>query len=126
MQSETSTARRVLHVVASEGKKENGRIVRARAQVIASLCVVAVLLGIDYKAAFILFSYLNPSLDGTSVGPAFLALTVPVAVVAVHLLIKDKGGAEIEGRLQKLAGIGVFVFFARHGDAVVAYLLRCH
>lgn len=110
MTTDTSGARRVVHAVAYEGKKEDSRIVNARIQVIVFSCIVAVLLGIDYKAAHILFSYLDPTLDGTSVGPAFLALTVPVAVVAVHLLIKDKDGKRIEERLHKLAGVGVFVF----------------
>ncbi|MFN3226829.1 MAG: hypothetical protein ACE360_11340 [Hyphomicrobiales bacterium] len=112
MTTESSQVRRLLHTVAHEGVLETRRIRNARITVISMMCVVAVLLGIDYKAAFILFSYLDPTLDGTSVGPAFLALTVPVGVVAIHLLIKDKNGGLIEDRLQKLAGIGVFIFFA--------------
>jgi hypothetical protein len=111
MPTDTSAARRVNHAVAYEGRLENSRIINGRILVTVWSCLCAVLLFIDYKAAFILFSYLDPTLDGTSVGPAFLALTVPVAVVAIHLLIKDAGGAEIEERLHKLAGVGVFIFF---------------
>ena len=111
MPTDTSAARRTIHNVAYEGRRENRVIINARIMVVAFSCICAVLLGIDYKAAYILFSYLDPTLDGTSVGPAFLALTVPVAVVTIHLLIKDEGGAKIEQRLHKLAGVGVFVFF---------------
>lgn len=110
MATETARLGRLLHTVSHLAFKEAKRVIKARINVAVISCVVAVILAIDYKAALILFTYLDPTLDGASLGPAFLALTLPVAVVAVHLLIKDEGGALIEKRLQKLAGVGVFVF----------------
>jgi hypothetical protein len=110
MITNTASVTRLLHTVAHLALKEGKRVLKARMNVAVLSCLVAVILGIDYKAALILFTYLDPTLDGASLGPAFLALTLPVAVVAVHLLIKDEGGEAIEKRLRKLAGVGVFVF----------------
>lgn len=111
MPTDTSAARRMNHAVAHEARREDALIVSARFWIPIWSLICAVLLFVDYKAAYILFSYLDPTLDGTSVGPAFLALTVPIAVIAIHLLIMDEGGPQIEERLHKLAGVGVFVFF---------------
>lgn len=110
MSDHLSKARQILHGVVYEAKKERRRVAKATRELILLSCVVTVLLGIDYKLALIMFTYLDPNLDGTSLGPAVLALSVPVAVVTIHLLIADHDGTKIEDRLQKLAGIGVFVF----------------
>ncbi|MEM6914119.1 MAG: hypothetical protein AAF511_09090, partial [Pseudomonadota bacterium] len=92
MPTDTSAARRTNHAVSHEAQREDALIIGARFWIPIWSLICAVLLFVDYKAAYILFSYLDPTLDGTSVGPAFLALTVPIAVIAIHLLIKDEGG----------------------------------
>ena len=102
----TSVGRDVLH----QARLEEKRLRNAITLVVGLSLVVTVLLGVDYTAARIMFTYLDPTLGDVSLGPEFLALTVPIAVVAIHLRIADEGGHTLEYRLRRLAGVGVFVF----------------
>lgn len=101
---------RVLRDVVYEAGKEARRIVRAKFECVLLFAGFFLVLGFDYKAAHVMFSYLDPTLGDVSMGPAILALSVPVAVAAIHLLTDDKDGEAIEARLHRLAGFGVFVF----------------
>lgn len=103
-------ALRVARDVGYQADLEDRRLRHARRDFILLSLLVAMLLGLDYTTAHIMFTYLDPTLGGVSLGPEFLALTVPTAVVAVHLLIAEEGGKAIEYRLKRLAGVGVFVF----------------
>ncbi len=103
-------AMRILRDVVHQANLEQKRLRRARVEFLALSLLVVVLLGIDYKIAHIMFSYLDPTLGDVSLGPAFLALSVPVAVIVIHLLISESEGQSIEYRLRRLAGVGVFVF----------------
>ena len=110
MFEQVSQLMRLLRGVVYEAKLEAKRIKRAKVEFAVLSVFVALLLGVDYTAARIIFAYLDPTLGQTSLGPAFIALCVPIAVVAVHLLVADDGGKTIEHRLKRLAGVGVFVF----------------
>lgn len=101
---------RVLRVVVHEAILEEKRIRRAFVEFLALSALVVVLLAIDYKIASVMFSVLDPSFGDVSLGPAFLALSVPVAVIVIHLLVSEDEGHTIEHRLRRLAGVGVFVF----------------
>ena len=114
----------VVRHAASLGKLEAKRIQRAKILFVTLSCLIAVLLGVDYTAARIIFSYLDPTLGSISLGPDLIALCVPIAVIAVHLLISDDGGKRIEYRLRRLAGVGVFVFLFGIAMMFVAGLSR--
>jgi hypothetical protein len=110
MREQVRQLMRLLRGVVYEVKLEAKRNKRAKVEFFTLSAIVALLLGVDYTAARIIFAYLDPTLGQTSLGPEFIALCVPIAVVAVHLLIADDGGKTIEHRLKRLAGVGVFVF----------------
>ncbi len=105
-----STATGIARQVKYDAKLEEKRLKRAWISFLISSFVVMILLGVDYTAARIMFTYLDPTLGDVSLGPEFLALTVPIAVVAIHLRIADKNGQALEHRLRRLAGVGMFVF----------------
>ncbi|WP_316861070.1 hypothetical protein [uncultured Cohaesibacter sp.] len=106
---------RIVRDVGYQAHKENKRLRKAKVEAgIIGVCVFALLM-IDYTAARIMFTYLDPTLGDVSMGPDFLALTVPVAVIAIHLLVKEQGGAVFERQLVRLAGVGVVVFIAGMG-----------
>ncbi|MBO6814526.1 MAG: hypothetical protein JJ891_06680 [Rhizobiaceae bacterium] len=100
----------LLRKVMREARLEEKRIVRARNEFIILSFLVATLLLIDYSAALVIFEYLDPTLGKVSMGPAVIALCVPTAVVALHLLMHDTGGEQIEQRLKRFSGVGVFIF----------------
>lgn len=110
MHKQVGNLTRQLRGVAYEAKQEQKRIKLARREFVLFSLLVALLLGVDYTSALIIFSYLDPTLGQVSLGPELIALCVPIAVVAVHLLVADDGGKTIEHRLKRLAGVGVFVF----------------
>lgn len=110
MLGQLSQSMRHLRGVVYEAKLEAKRVKRAKVEFGMFSVLVALLLAVDYTAARIIFAYLDPTLGQTSLGPEFIALCVPIAVVAVHLLVADDGGKTIEYRLKRLAGVGVFVF----------------
>lgn len=103
-------ARRVVSDMQSEARKEKRRLAKARREFVILSLLVALLLSIDYFAAALLFDYLSPSLGGVPMNAYFLALTVPVAVIAIHVLLAEDGGASMELRLRRLARVGVLVF----------------
>lgn len=110
MFTQQSDGMRILHDVVHQAELQERRVRRALGELIAFSFLAAFILLIDYKMALVMFTYLDPTLDDTSLGPAILALSVPVAVVTIHLLVSDAGGRAIEKRLHGLAGVGVFVF----------------
>ena len=111
MQDRDGRTRTVIRDVVSQGNLEERRLFQAFVMIGLFGIAVFVLLGIDYKLAHIMFSYLDPTLGDTSLGPAFLALSVPIAVLVINMLIREKqNGKKIELNLQRLAGIGVIVF----------------
>jgi len=101
---------RILRDVNYQSALETRRLRQAKFWFVFLSCLVAIILGVDYMMALTMFDYMDPTLGGISLGPAILALSVPIAVVAVHLLIADDGGKAFEYRLRRLAGIGVIVF----------------
>ncbi len=110
MTNRKSESMRVLRDVGYQARLEERRFRNAKTEFVFLSCLVALLLGVDYTMARIMFDYLDPTLGGVSLGPEFLALSVPTAVVAVHLLISDDDGQTIEYRLRRLASVGVFIF----------------
>ena len=110
MADELAKIMRLARDVAYQARLEEKRLRSAIVMFVFFSVLVACLLGVDYMAARIMFTYLDPTLGDVSLGPEFLALTVPVAVVAIHLLIAEDGGHTLEYRLRRLAGIGVIVF----------------
>lgn len=98
--------RKVMH----EAKVEAKRISRAQREFVVFSAIVAVLLGIDYMSARIIFDYLDPTVGKVSLGPEIIALCVPTAVIALHLMMSEDGGETIEKRLRRLSGVGVFLF----------------
>ena len=105
-----SETMRILRDVVYQAKLEIRRIRLSRIEFFAFSFLTACILGLDYTMARVMFDYLDPTLGGISLGPEMLALSVPIALIAVHLLIADDKGRTIENRLRKLAGVGVFVF----------------
>jgi len=101
---------RILRDVNHQSALETRRLRQAKFWFVFLSCLVAVILGVDYLMARTMFDYMDPALGGISLGPTILALSVPIAVVAVHLLIADDGGQAFEYRLRRLAGVGVVVF----------------
>ena len=101
---------RILRDVNYQSALESRRLRQAKFWFVFLSLLVAIILGVDYMMALTMFEYMDPTLGGVSLGPAILALSVPIAVVAVHLIIAEDGGKAFEYRLRRLAGIGVIVF----------------
>lgn len=101
---------RILRDVNHQSALEARRLRRAKFWFVFLSSLVAIILGVDYLMARTMFDYMDPTLGGISLGPTILALSVPIAVIAVHLLIADDGGQTFEYRLRRLAGVGVMVF----------------
>ena len=101
---------RILRDVNHQSALEARRLRHSKINFVFLGVLVAVILGVDYTMAWTMFDYMNPTLGGIALGPAILALSVPIAVVAVHLLIADDGGKTLEYRLRRLAGLGVIIF----------------
>ena len=101
---------RILRDVNHQSALETRRLRQAKTWFVILSCLVALILGVDYLMARTMFDYMDPTLGGISLGPNILALSVPIAVVAVHLLVADDEGQAFEYRLRRLAGIGVMVF----------------
>lgn len=110
MFSDVSQVINLLRKVIREARLENNRINRAQLEFVLYSMVVAVLMLIDYSSARIIFAYLDPTLGQVSLGPDIVALCVPTAVIALHLMMDDEGGKTIEKRLKRFAGVGVFLF----------------
>ena len=110
MTSKLAKTMRVLRDVVYQAKLEIRRIRLSRIEFFILSFLAAAILILDYTMARVMFDYLDPTLGGISLGPEILALSVPLAVVAVHLLITDDEGRTIEDRLRRFAGVGVFVF----------------
>lgn len=85
---------------------------RRLAQCVVIFLVVALItvLVIDYSAALIIFTYLDPSFGDINLGPEVLALSVPTTVLAFHLLISIDRAQLVENSLIRAAAIGVFAF----------------
>lgn len=105
----------LIHNVGNQANSE----LRKRWQVLGECgTIITLLLAVlvmDYTAARILFTYLDPTIGDVSMGPDILALTLPLAVIAIHLLVKERGGTIFERYLVLLAKIGVVIFLSGMG-----------
>lgn len=106
-------SRRTLRHIEHEANLEFRRLRSAQRTFILLLALSIIILGVDFSAALILFDYLDPTLGGVSLGPAALALTVPIAVVGIHVLVADQKTSsdnKIRLWLRRLAAAGVFIY----------------
>jgi len=114
--------RNVLNVVIYLAQREAKLIADARWRALFLSFLAALILSVDYMMGLILFDYLDPTLGDVSLGPPFLALSLPIAVIVIHLIIQSDDTHKVEYRLRRIATVGVFMLlFAL--SAVLALVL---
>ncbi len=89
--------------------RETRTIWEARTYSLLFAFLAALILGVDYMLGWILFDYLDPTLGNISLGPPFLALSIPIAVIVIHLIIGTDDTNRIENRLRRVASVGGFL-----------------
>ena len=102
--------------------RETRNIRKAQAFFLFVSSLVAIILSVDYTMGWILFDYLDPSLGEVSLGPPFLALSIPIAVIVIHLIISSDDTDKIEKRLRRIASVGGFLLLIALSSMVALIL----
>jgi len=114
--------RNVLNNLQFLAQREARAITHAKLMILFLSSLAALILLVDYTMGWILFDYLDPTLGDVSLGPPFLALSLPIAVIVIHLIIRSDDTHNIEYRLRRIATVGGFLLlFAL--SAVLALIL---
>jgi len=114
--------KKIQNDVQYQAVRETRTIRDARIFLLFFAFLVALILSVDYTMGLTLFSYLDPSLGNISLGPPLLALSIPIAVIVIHLIISSDDSNKIEDRLRRFASVGGFLLlFAM--SAMVALVL---
>ena len=109
-----------------KANRESRKLLLSRIEFVTKGLIAGITLLVDYFAGLQTFEYLAPTLGGVSLGPPALALTIPIAVLGVHILISDQRGYEnnaIRRHLRRGATIGVFVYLIGMAAMVALSLL---
>ncbi len=101
--------RNALNNVIYLAQREAKAILEAKLKILLLSFLAASILIVDYTMGWVIFDYLDPTLGDVSLGPPFLALSLPIAVVVIHLIIRSDKTHKVEYRLRRVATVGGFL-----------------